>query len=194
MHRRFVWRYDGLLGEAAQVGSWLACLAATPVVNSSIFTNALRTFVLSAGAGQATLRLTQLPAGTALDRGTGYGRIAFSCPAADLAPLQVRLQQAEQVFEASHVAMGLPKHTWPCTITVCLLTHCPACWFHLFCTGGGAGTRLPGAHTACLPRNARQGGGAGVRMAALAGILVLCSNGAASCLEVWASSAIQRVP
>lgn len=48
--------------------------------------------VLSAGAGQATLRLTQLPAGTALDRGTGYGRIAFSCPAADLAPLQEEVQ------------------------------------------------------------------------------------------------------
>lgn len=48
----------------------------------------------AAGAGQATLRLTQLPPGVALDRGTGYGHLAFSCPAADLAPLQVRRHNA----------------------------------------------------------------------------------------------------
>lgn len=165
-----------------------------PIVNSSISTNALVMLVHFAGAGQATLRLTQLPAGTALDRGTGYGRIAFSCPAADLAPLQVRPQQAEQVLVSCRAAMGLPKHTRPepCTITRCLPAHCPACWFHFLRTGGGAGTRLPGAHTACLPRNARQGDSAGVRMAVLA---VGCSNGAASCLEleVWAASAIQHV-
>ncbi|KAL4425502.1 hypothetical protein ABPG75_009518 [Micractinium tetrahymenae] len=44
--------------------------------------------VLSSGVDQATLRLKQLPAGTRIDHGTGYGRIAFSCPAADLRPLQ----------------------------------------------------------------------------------------------------------
>lgn len=44
--------------------------------------------VLSSGADQATLRLKQLPSGTSIDHGTGYGRVAFSCPAADLRPLQ----------------------------------------------------------------------------------------------------------
>lgn len=44
--------------------------------------------VLSSGVDQATLRLRQLPAGTSIDHGTGYGRVAFSCPAADLRPLQ----------------------------------------------------------------------------------------------------------
>ena len=41
-----------------------------------------------AGADQATLRLRQLPGGTGVDHGTGYGRLAFSCPTADLQPLQ----------------------------------------------------------------------------------------------------------
>lgn len=42
------------------------------------------------GVDQATLRLKQLPEGTSIDRGTGFGRLAYSCPDADLAPLQVR--------------------------------------------------------------------------------------------------------
>ena len=41
-----------------------------------------------AGAGQATLRLRQLPAGTGVDHGTAYGRLAFSCPTVHLRPLQ----------------------------------------------------------------------------------------------------------
>eukprot|EP00887_Chlorella_sp_A99_P000714 scaffold5.g714.t1 len=44
--------------------------------------------VCTTGPSAATLRLTQLPLGQALSRGTGYGRIAFSCPAEQLAGLQ----------------------------------------------------------------------------------------------------------
>ncbi len=45
--------------------------------------------VLTTGVDQATLRLTQLAAGSTVDHGTGFGRVAYSCPAADLNPLQV---------------------------------------------------------------------------------------------------------
>lgn len=48
--------------------------------------------VLSSGIDQATLRLKQLPAGTALDRGSGYGRLAFSCPTGELPALQEEVQ------------------------------------------------------------------------------------------------------
>jgi catechol 2,3-dioxygenase-like lactoylglutathione lyase family enzyme len=41
------------------------------------------------GAGQATLRFKRLPPGVDIDHGTGYGRVAFSCPAAELQALQV---------------------------------------------------------------------------------------------------------
>ena len=43
----------------------------------------------AAGADQATLRLAQLPAGAAIDHGTGYGRVAYSCPTGELRLLQV---------------------------------------------------------------------------------------------------------
>ncbi|KAL4419410.1 hypothetical protein ABPG77_003384 [Micractinium sp. CCAP 211/92] len=74
------------------------CLHVTDIARSLAFWSDLLGFleidkgddfvVLSSGADQATLRLTQLPGGTSIDHGTGYGRVALSCPAADLRPLQ----------------------------------------------------------------------------------------------------------
>lgn len=43
---------------------------------------------LSCSTPSATLRLRQLPQGEALQRGTGYGRLALSCPAERLPELQ----------------------------------------------------------------------------------------------------------
>lgn len=43
---------------------------------------------LACGEASATVRLAQLPPGQGLQRGTGYGRLAFSCPAAQLLPAQ----------------------------------------------------------------------------------------------------------
>lgn len=49
---------------------------------------------LSSDATDATLRLHQLPHGQRLRRGTGYGRIAFSCAAAELESMQAAVRKS----------------------------------------------------------------------------------------------------
>lgn len=119
------------------------------------------------GADQATLRLKQLPAGTPLERGTGYGRIAFSCPAADLAPLQVCGVVAWEgpcpILHGPHL-LPPPRfaRSGPSRLAS-LLTRgcCSACLWPFDAAGGGSVPGPPCAHAAGLTRHPWQGRRAG---------------------------------
>ncbi|TKR59613.1 hypothetical protein L596_029258 [Steinernema carpocapsae] len=54
--------------------------------------------LLTFGSGQCSLELVQLPSGTKLDRGTGFGRIAFACPAAVLEPFEKKMKEANEKY------------------------------------------------------------------------------------------------
>ncbi|PSC76476.1 Glyoxalase domain-containing 4 [Micractinium conductrix] len=64
--------------------------------------------VLSCGADQATLRLAQLPAGAAIDHGTGYGRVAYSCPTGELRSLQEEVQSRGHKVLTPLVSLDTP--------------------------------------------------------------------------------------
>lgn len=63
---------------------------------------------LSCGQGQCRLRLVQLPPGTTLDRGTAYGRIAFSCPGGQLQPLEAECKAAGRTILTPYVSLDTP--------------------------------------------------------------------------------------
>lgn len=63
---------------------------------------------LQFGAGQAQLKLQQLPAGTALDHGEAYGRVAFSCPAAKLQPIEAAIKAAGNTVVTPYVELPTP--------------------------------------------------------------------------------------
>lgn len=55
---------------------------------------------------QASLRLRQIA--MALDRGSAYGRIAFSCPSADLKPVQKASEDAKQTVLTPYLSLDTP--------------------------------------------------------------------------------------
>jgi len=59
-------------------------------------------------AGEAALRLVQLPSGTKLERGTGYGRIAFACPGEQLKQLQEDVKAAGYKVHTPYVSLDTP--------------------------------------------------------------------------------------
>jgi catechol 2,3-dioxygenase-like lactoylglutathione lyase family enzyme len=63
---------------------------------------------LSCAATSATLRLVQLRHGEKLHRGTGYGRIAFSCPAEDLETIQEQVETAKFTVLTPLIALDTP--------------------------------------------------------------------------------------
>ena len=73
---------------------------------------------LSCSAKSATLRLKQLTHGEKLHRGTGYGRIALSCPTADLEPLQETIQEAGYMVQTPMVSLETPGKA---TVTVVIV-------------------------------------------------------------------------
>ncbi|GAB4816839.1 hypothetical protein N2152v2_003885 [Parachlorella kessleri] len=68
---------------------WCDCLGLLEVDKGS---SPVPFITLSTGADQATLRLAQLPEGEEVTHGTGYGRVAFSCPTGQLGAIQEAAQ------------------------------------------------------------------------------------------------------
>lgn len=66
----------------------------------------MREALLSYGKGQATLRLRQLD--EPIDHKSAYGRIAFSCPAEDLKPIQAAAEAAKQKVLTPYLSLDTP--------------------------------------------------------------------------------------
>mmetsp|Transcript_23119 Transcript_23119/g.59063 ORF Transcript_23119/g.59063 Transcript_23119/m.59063 type:complete len:335 (-) Transcript_23119:9-1013(-) len=64
--------------------------------------------VVSCGPGQATLRLVQLPAGTQLERGTAFGRVAFATPGGLLQQLETDVLAAGCTVHTRYVSLDTP--------------------------------------------------------------------------------------
>ncbi|GFH11030.1 VOC domain-containing protein [Haematococcus lacustris] len=65
--------------------------------------------VLSCGSGQAVLRLRQLqPPGTAVERGTAFGRVAFSTPGHLLQQLEADVKAAGYTVHTPYVSLDTP--------------------------------------------------------------------------------------
>jgi len=60
------------------------------------------------GEGQARLRLVQLPAGTSINRGTAFGRIAFACPGEQLQQLEQDVKAAGYTVHTPYVSLDTP--------------------------------------------------------------------------------------
>lgn len=72
--------------------------------------------LLTFGPGQCKLELRQL-AGAELNRGTAFGRIAFSCPTEELKPLEAKAKAAnEQYVQTPYVALDTPGKATVCVV------------------------------------------------------------------------------
>lgn len=64
--------------------------------------------LLRSASGQTALRLQELPKGTKIDRGTGYGRIAFACPGEQLQQLEADVKAAGFSIHTPYVSLETP--------------------------------------------------------------------------------------
>uniref|UniRef100_A0A914WJ70 VOC domain-containing protein n=1 Tax=Plectus sambesii TaxID=2011161 RepID=A0A914WJ70_9BILA len=62
--------------------------------------------LLSFGSGQCALELRA--SSKPIERGTGFGRIAFSCPTAELSELEGKMKEAHQTIQTPLVALDTP--------------------------------------------------------------------------------------
>lgn len=64
--------------------------------------------LVSPGPGQCALRFTQLPEGTALDRGEAYGRVAFAVPDEGLKDIEAHVQASGYRIHTPYVSLDTP--------------------------------------------------------------------------------------
>ncbi|GAX76121.1 hypothetical protein CEUSTIGMA_g3564.t1 [Chlamydomonas eustigma] len=64
--------------------------------------------LLRCGVGQTALKLVHLPLGTKIYHGTGYGRIAFSCPGHQLQQLEADVMAAGYTVHTPYVSLDTP--------------------------------------------------------------------------------------
>ncbi|KAG2438183.1 hypothetical protein HXX76_005789 [Chlamydomonas incerta] len=64
--------------------------------------------LLRCGPQQCALRLVELPKGTALERGTAFGRVAFACPGEQLQPLEAGVRAAGFTVHTPYVSLDTP--------------------------------------------------------------------------------------
>ncbi|KAK3283011.1 hypothetical protein CYMTET_9275, partial [Cymbomonas tetramitiformis] len=63
---------------------------------------------LSFGESQSALNLQQLPEGSAISRGTAFGRVAFSCPSSQLKSIEAAVKEAGHTVLTPYVSLDTP--------------------------------------------------------------------------------------